>query len=453
MPVITKVESEATPTPGPIDRLGQAHRLRSIRFLGQWPVCEKHFLAPLAECFAVCVRAQLALLSVDSPMRALSTRLLLLIVVLSFVAPPHVAAATQDDYMAGPLPVFELHSGFWINLHHTLYQEARQRGAARNTRRENSSNRQAASSAPTAGSPLDAAEQKTWDAAVAFYASTYADKDLLFSTELVLITNQLGDFEDCDELSGRKKRICDAGLPASLTQALESAAPVYRTHQWPSHDRANRRWIAGVAPLVREQSVGLSERLADIYQTRWPKEKIRVDVSAYANTAGAYTTIDPLRVRISSLDTRNQGAEALEVLFHEASHGIAQPVQDAIIRECRQRDKAIPRDLWHALIFYTTGEVIRPIMVSQHSQMIAPHQQPSDANVDGHSPRSGAAAPGAHADSLPNSPNAYTPYAIRERLYERGWDGYLQLLTRFWQPYLEGKSTFDDAIARMVSSL
>jgi hypothetical protein len=38
-------------------------------------------------------------------------------------------------------------------------------------------------------------------------------------------------------------------------------------------------------------------------------------------------------------------------------------------------------------------------------------------------------------------------------LYERGWDDYLKLLIRFWQPYLDGKSTFDDAIARMVSAL
>src|SRR5208282_4796382 len=99
-------------------------------------------------------------------------------------------------------------------------------------------------------------------------------------------------------------------------------------------------------------------------QTKWPKEKIRVDVSAYANSAGASTTLDPLRVIISSTDPRNQGDEAFEVLFHEASHGIAEPVQSAIIRECRQRDKAIPRDLWHALIFYTTGEVIRPLLTT-----------------------------------------------------------------------------------------
>src|SRR5438445_9520189 len=116
----------------------------------------------------------------------------------------------------------------------------------------------------------------------------------------------------CVELSVMKRKFCDACLPAKLTQVLEAAAVVYRAHLWPEHDRANRRWILRVAPLVREQGVGLSERLADIYQTRWPREKIRVDVSAYGNWAGAYTTVDPLRVTISSLASRNQGQEAIE---------------------------------------------------------------------------------------------------------------------------------------------
>jgi hypothetical protein len=173
--------------------------------------------------------------------------------------------------------------------------------------------------------------------------------------------------------------------------------------------------------------VGLSERLADIYQTRWPHKKIRVDVVAYANWAGAYTTVDPLRVTISSLDQRNQGAQALEVLFHEGSHGIAEAVQTAIIRECRQRDKPIPRDLWHALVFYTTGEVIRTVLAGY------------------------SATQGDKGGSVPG--NGYTAYAVREGLYQRGWKNYLDLLQRFWQPYLDGKASFDDAIARMVSAL
>jgi len=325
------------------------------------------------------------------------------------------------------LPVFEFHSGFWMNLHHTLYREAKQHAAVRPGPGKNAKSPQPVlKTIPQADGQLTQAEQRAWNEAVNYYAANFADKDLLFSTEMIQLKNQLGDFEGCNELSGIKQKTCDAGLPAKLTQVLEAAAPVYRAHQWPDHDRTNRRWIFRVAPLVIEQGVGLSQRLADIYRAPWPKAKIRVDVTAYANNVGAYTTLDPLRVTISSTDFRNQNSAALEALFHEASHGIAAPVQDAIIRECRQREKAIPRDLWHALIFYTTGEVIKPIMISEETV-----QSGSGDSASGN----------------------YTPYALREGLYKRGWDTYLQLLTRFWQPYLDGHASFDDAIARMVSSL
>ena len=339
-----------------------------------------------------------------------------------------LAAAPQIDSVYGPLPVFELHSGFWINLHHRLYEEARQKRSPPPAEgaKSGKSAKPVLQVAPGAKFTLTSAEQRAWDDAVSYYAANYADKDLLFSTELVLLKNQLGDFEACDELSGTKKKSCDAGLPGKLTQVLEAAAPVYRAHRWPVDDRANRAWVKRAAPLVREQGVGLSHRLADIFQTQWPNEKIRVDVSAAANTAGAYTTLDPLRVTIASTDGRNQGTAALEVLFHEASHGIAIPVEEAIERECRQRDKPIPRDLWHALIFYTTAEVIKPMMDSE-----------------------GASQDGMHS----SGDGDYTSNAKRENLYNRGWESYLPILTRYWQPYLEGQVTFDNAIAHMVSAL
>jgi hypothetical protein len=346
---------------------------------------------------------------------------------LCLLTPVRLASQPQTNYTESQLPVFELHSGFWINLHHTLYYEARQRKAFLSRDANTTKSAPPTAKSVLAGKGLTDTEQKAWDDAVVYYMLNYADKDLLFTTELIQLKDQLGDFEDCDELSGRKRKFCDAGLPANLTQVLEAAAPVYRVRLWPEHDQANRRWILQVAPLVREQGVGLSERLADIYQTRWPHEKIRVDVVAYANWAGAYTTVDPLRVTISSLDSRNQGPQALEVLFHEGSHGIAEPVQTAIIRECRQRDKPIPRDLWHALVFYTTGEVIRTVLTSA-----SPNHADKNTGASG---------------------SGYNTYAFREGLYQRGWKNYLELLQRFWQPYLDGKASFDDAIARMVSSL
>ena len=338
-------------------------------------------------------------------MRASLAIRLFLLLTISLVVPANLPG--QADAPIAPLPVFEFHSGFWLNLHHTLYRQARQQ-------------RSPGSTPIAAIANLPATEQKAWDAAVAYYTEAYAGKDLLFSLDLVLIKNQLGDFETCDDLAGAKKRTCDAGLPKRLTEVLDAVAPVYRAHLWAEHDRINRRWIAAVAPLVRRSGVDLSHRLAEIYQTDWPRERIRVDVTTFANSSGAYTTLDPLRVTVASTDTRNQGPEALEILFHEASHGISDNVQDAILRECRQRDKPVPRDLWHALLFYTTGEIIRPAVFS---------------------PNPGAPKTG------------YVPYAVREGLYKRGWEDYLRVLTDFWQPYLDGKTSFDDAIAHMVSAL
>ena len=338
-------------------------------------------------------------------------------------------APAQDEPPSIPLPVFEFHSGFWINLHHTLYRQARlQRSSAAG-----------ANAVTTAAgmSNLSPAEARAWNAALAFYAKTYADKDLTVGLEMILIKNQLGDFETCQDLSGLKRKTCDAGLPAPLTQTLESAAPVYRAHLWAEHDRSNRRWISAVAPLIRRSGLDLSHRLAEIYQTPWPRERIRVDVTSFASSTGAYTSLDPLRVTVSATDARNQGAEALEVLFHEASHGIADVVQDAIFRECRQRDKPIPRDLWHALLFYTTGEVIRPL-----------------ASTNTLSPAissSGSTSSSGSSSAAPSS--GYVPYAVREGLYKRGWENYLRILTQYWQPYLDGRVDFSDAVAHMVSAL
>jgi hypothetical protein len=349
---------------------------------------------------------------------------------LALLVPFSSEAKQEVDSVYGPLPVFEFHSGFWLNLHHFLYHEAKVREAARASADTTSKNagppfRQTPASQPALTPP----EQRIWDAAIAFYIANYAHKDLLVNIDLILLKNQLGDFEDCDELTGKKHQVCDAGLPGKIGPVLESVAPIYRSHWWGNQDRANRRWVARVAPLIREQGVGLSERLADIYQSKWPKEKIRVEVSAYANTGGAYTTLDPLRVTIASTDARNQGPEALEVLFHEASHDIARPVETAITRECRQRDKPIPRDLWHALIFFTTGEVLRPVI--QEASKDSPNPEPN----------------------APPKPKAYPiPFDLREKLTQRGWDDYLRLLTLYWQPYLDGKVTFEDAIAHLVSA-
>ena len=346
------------------------------------------------------------------------------LLLLASLAPCGRAQEVESGF--GPLPVFEFHSGFWVNLHQFLYYQARLREISPEARSAAKNSGTTLKQPPVA---LNPAEQKTWDQAIAYYRANYAGKDAQINLDLILLKNQLGDFEDCNELLGTKKKTCDAGLPGNIGVILEAAAPVYRAHWWPDQDRANRRWVARVAPLVREQGVGISQRLAEIYQSTWPKAKIRVEVCAYANAAGAFTTLDPLRVAISSTDARNQENNALSVLFEESSHGIAIPVEDAIARECRQREKPIPRDLWHALIFFTTSEVLIPLL----QDPLATHSADEDAAPE-------------------TSKSAIVPPEIWEKLKQRGWGEYNRLIEIYWQPYLDGKVRFEDAIAHLVSA-
>ena len=188
-------------------------------------------------------------------MRPAAQRILYILPALLFVAA--FSAHAQLEPTFGPLPVFEFHSGFWVNLHHELYFEAKLRAnKTAPAARSSTSAQNKVRTMADATTSLTPAENSAWEQAIQFYLQHFADKDLLFNNDLVLLKNQLSDFEGCDELSGAHKKTCDAGLPADLTQALDAAAPVYRAHLWADQDRANRRWVTRVAPLVEEQGVG-----------------------------------------------------------------------------------------------------------------------------------------------------------------------------------------------------
>ncbi len=294
-------------------------------------------------------------------------------------------------------PYFEFHSGFWINLHHFVYQQARLRQDA----------------APAAdASALSAEEKSAWDAALGYYSAQMTQRDLLFNGDMVNIKNRLAEMEGEPDLQ-------KSGLRAALIAALEGAAPVYRRHWWPAHDRTNRAWIAAVEPMVQKMGRQVTQQLAGVYQSPWPLGPIRSDVSVYAGRVGAYTTLEPTHITISSVYDNNQGRAAFEILFHEASHALTSEVAAAIARECRARNKPTPRDLWHAVLFYTTGEMVKRTLAAGEKK---------------------------------DSP-AYTPYAYQHRLYERGWQNYQRVLETHWQQYLDGKIEFDRAISRMVNAL
>jgi hypothetical protein len=348
----------------------------------------------------------------------------------SWAAPGAGAMPPPPQQSAGiesPLPVFELHSGFWVNLHHFLYLQARlKKGGAASLDTGRGAAPPNESAVSLAG--LSAGEVAAWQAAVTYYEKDLAGRDLLLNVDMENINNRLADnrlaeMETCADIAGRSSSACTSGLKPELVDALDRAAPVYRAHWWPAHDRTNREWIARVAPMIQQMGVELSGQLAEVYQRPWPPGRLHVDVVWYGGPYGAYTSLNPIHVTISSHDARDQDIYAFEVLFHESSHALAAGVTETISREFRARDKPIPRDLWHALLFYTTGELVRRDL-AEGSITFASADVP-DAST-------------------------YQPYAARFGLYSGGWEQFRASLDLYWRPYLDGKVSFDRAIAQLA---
>lgn len=302
---------------------------------------------------------------------------------------------------------FEFHSGFWINLHHFLYEQAL-------LRKQAASPGQTANKSEGLMGQLTADERQRWDSALDYYTKAMIKRDFVSDEGMITINDQLGEAEGAPDLSR-------TGLTSDLIKILESVAPVYRARWWAQHDRANRFWIAVVTPMVQQFNRTLINQLTASYKAEWPTEKIRVDVVEYANWAGAFTTFgDGQKVHITvATDPGNQGFAALELLFHESSHWMVGPrngaVARAIARECQARNKPVPNGLWHAIIFYTAGEFTRRNL--------------SEYGV-----------------------TDYVPIAYRG-LYARAWPSFQRPLELYWQPYLEGKVDFDKAMSNLINAL
>jgi hypothetical protein len=252
------------------------------------------------------------------------------------------------------------------------------------------------------------AERAAWDAAVGYYEKVVSPVGF-GAREQYLVRMQLAGFDG--ELKDD-----DARRYAGIVQAFRSAVrPAYAACRWPAQDAKNRRFIADLAPHLAAHEGAIAPRLERLYATTWPRLPIPVDVVETVDWSGANSSIDPAHLLVA---TATQGNTSLEVVFHEASHvlmGRGAPVQQALAAAAREAHVALPGDLWHVVLFFTTGEVVRRI-------------------VD-----DGAGAP-------------YTP--MLEEIFGRSsWKEYRGALEKEWGPYVEGQRTLADAAAGLVSAV
>jgi len=305
---------------------------------------------------------------------------------LAIVAQPQRAA-----------PDFQFHNNFWVNLHGVVRAEARRRAVREPpaVKLETMSER----------------ERDAWSAALDGYADL-AQRPV-FDDAFVAIGNTL------TMMSGDEPSLSGRGLDAGIARALTTAAPIYREHYWSAQRQLNDRWIAALAPTVAERGAAMADALGRLYRVAWPRDPIVVDASAEAGPVGGYTTDGPIGTAahtvIEAANPEYQGDMAFEMLFHEASHAaaIAGPMIKALQAEAARQQVALPRDLWHVVLFYTAGELARREL-------------------------------GKSGDER------YQPYAFRYGVYTRGWQPLRDAVVSDWQPYLDGRTTFDAAIAALI---
>ena len=297
------------------------------------------------------------------------------------------ASAQDKPLLSVKVGRYRIQSNPWVNLHQRLVHEAR------------------FNTPPPAS--LSGDDLSKWNKAVETYRAFIGRRSPIFDAELVRMNAAL---------SATQTPKLPASIPRQAAGALEAAMPLYRVAQWEEDDRANRFWAAVAETLLASAAEELAEAHAKAYGVPFPKD-ILVDVSPLAWEFGAYTVGEgeSAHVVVTSTEPGYQGFAALEMLMHEPSHAIvgnnSGAVGSDLSRASRELNIKPYAHLWHAILFYTSGELTRRALA-----------------------RRGV--------------SNYQPVILG--MYERGYRGFRRSLETHWQAYLDGKLSREAAIRQIL---
>jgi hypothetical protein len=257
---------------------------------------------------------------------------------------------------------------------------------------------------------LPAPVRSAWERAADYYAEIISPSGsnsrerYLLRVQLAGLTEELQD--------------ADARQFVELAQNFRAAAaPAYRACRWAAQNEKNREWIEAAKTQLAAEEQTVAARLQQLYQKQWTLP-IPVDVVQTVDFSGANTILGKPGSGHILIAIENDPAYALEVVFHEASHILmdhGDPVREALNKAASAADFKQPGDLWHVVLFYTTGEAVRRIL---------------------------------RQDGKPE----YKPMLYA--MFDRGiWANYRDALEKSWKPYLENRQTLPQAAAGLIEVL
>lgn len=287
---------------------------------------------------------------------------------------------------------FEFRVGLWTSLHHQLHAQARPRPAP----------------SPTWPDDLAVEARDGWARALTHYR-TLGRRSLLFDDGLVQVGDRLRTTPD-DETPGAETLLADT------RSALLDARAAYEAALWPALRASATAFTARVSPLLGRHGPSLARAVAAAYGATWPAQPIPVDLVGDAGPPGnAYTISTPGRITVAVADPRHQGLAALEILFHEASHLWDATLQEGLRAAARDQGRVVPPDLWHAVLFFTAGELTRR--------------------------------------ELARAGMSYTPYAEAQGMTTGVYRAVWPAIVTTWTPYLDGRQSLSASLIALVRAV
>ena len=325
--------------------------------------------------------------------------------IIGFGVSLSASATTSDRSPVLTTPHFAFFSGFDANLNDSLIAAglARKNGKAELFG--------SGEEVPCFGAlPLSA--RAAWNRAVDYYADVISPANWT-DREQYLLRVQIAGFDE------EWKDEADRQFVEIARSFRKVATPAYEACRWKAQDAKNRRWIEELKPRLEADEAKIADRLAQLYGQPWTGLPIPVDVVEVVNWAGANSILRDSGGGHLLISSSDAGPAALETVFHESSHilmGRGAPVRKALQSAAAAANYELPRDLWHVVLFYTTGEVVRSALAS-----------------DGET--------------------GYTPMLNEIMARGDGWQVYRLPLEKEWKPYVEGRKTLDRAAAGLIKAI
>jgi len=265
---------------------------------------------------------------------------------------------------------FEFHNNYWVNLHHFLYQKA---DSSQLKKLEEDGLNFIEIGESDAFMKLSSSEREIFNSATEYYRDSLIDKDL---------RRDLNDLRIWLSEQEEFKRITDNSFGMHFKEIINKVSPIYAKYFWNLHKNHNLSILSEHIEDIDEIEEIVIHDMERLSLNEWPDSpRVRVDLTAYANWAGAYTSSQPrMNIVLSTTDPSKVTSTFVETVLHEGSHLLylfgESPIRDKLYYTSEEMKVEFPSNLWHASMFYLCGRATQDAL----SKLSINHEMVMDAN-------------------------------------------------------------------------